>query len=219
MGDLWFLSFLTPYSFQLFSKTHWFHLPNSTSPVFCAFTITTLGQATIISLTGNNNDILTGHGTPLPTPSPYNALSRGQFLKAWGASVRSQDFILSALGATEGNDINNFYHKEISLASLWEIKCKGQKVEEGRLIRRQLHFSALLPQLFHTYSLARQPLPFSLCLQHAKPLPSWRLSTAWNACPDVSTAGSTSFSPYPLRELSWPGGNNHSCSQTSHLSP
>lgn len=218
MGDLWFPSFLTPYSFQPFSKTHWFRLPNSTSPVFWAFTVTTLGQSTIIALTGNKNDILTGHGTLLPTPSPSNASSRGQFLKAWGASVRSQDFILSALGATEGSDINNLYHKEISLASLWEIKCKGQKVE-GRPIRRQSHFSARLPQLSHTYSLAWQPLPFSLCLQHAKPLTSLRWSTAWNACLDVSTAGSTSFSPYPLRELSRPGGSNYSCSQTSYLSP
>ena len=43
---------------------------NSASPVFCVSTITTLGQAIIISLPGNNHDLQTGHGYP-----PTQALS------------------------------------------------------------------------------------------------------------------------------------------------
>lgn len=150
--------------------------------------------------------------------SPYKALPRGQFLKIWRAHGRSQEFILSAIGAAEGRDLNNLYSKEISLASSWGIKYKGTKMEEGRLVRRQLYFPALLLHLFYQHPLTQQPLAFSLFLQQAKSLPSLRLPAVWNACPDFSTTGPVSFGSHPLRGLSRPGGSNYNCSQICHLS-
>lgn len=57
--------------------------------------------------------------------------SSGQFLKILRTSVRSQDFILGATGATEGND--TIYIIEISLASLRGIKYKRTKMEDDQL--------------------------------------------------------------------------------------
>lgn len=135
------------------------------------------------------------------TPHPHVSLQCIVQGKIWRARVRSQDFILSTIGATKGRGINNLYHKEISLASSWGITYKGTKVEERRPARRQLHFSTLLFHLFYCHPLAQEPLVFSLCPQHANPLPSLRHPTAWNACPDVCTTGSTSFRPYPGRDF------------------
>lgn len=74
--------------------------PNNSSPVCSVSTITTLGQATIVSPLGNNNDPLSGHTIPT---TPYNALSRDQILKILKVGVRSQDFVQSAIGAIEEN--------------------------------------------------------------------------------------------------------------------
>lgn len=59
--------------------------------------------------------------------SPCNGLFRGQVLKISRAGVRSQDCILSAIGAIAESGINNFHHKAIRLASLWGIKLREQK--------------------------------------------------------------------------------------------
>lgn len=69
MSDLLFLSFSL--FLPIFQQEPLIPPNNSPSPVFCVSTITTLGQAIIISLPGNNHDLQTGHGYPPTQPLPH----------------------------------------------------------------------------------------------------------------------------------------------------